>query len=92
MSNKTSDKKVANIEIIENFIFELKTFGMNKDSLEIAHELEKILAEREQKDKRIQELEVKLKCAKGLYDDCCNCLLNSIPKQVVIDKMEENRL
>lgn len=57
MSNKTSDKKVANIEIIENFIFELKTFGMNKDSLEIAHELEKILAEREQKDKRIKELE-----------------------------------
>ena len=57
----------------------------------MAYEILHLLAEREQKDKRIQELEVKLKCAKGLYDDCCNCLLNSIPKQVVIDKMEENK-
>ena len=37
--------------------------------------LERVLAEREQKDKRIQELEKELE--------------NNIPKQTVIDKMEE---
>ena len=30
MSNKTSDKNVANIEVIEGFIIELKDFGLNK--------------------------------------------------------------
>ena len=45
MSNKTSDENVANIEIIENFIFELKSFGLNKDTLEVANELEKLLSD-----------------------------------------------
>lgn len=45
MSNKTSDKNVANIEIIENFIFELKSFGLNKDTLEVANELENLLSD-----------------------------------------------
>ena len=44
MSNKTSDN-VANIEIIENFIFELKSFGLNKDTLEVANELENLLSD-----------------------------------------------
>lgn len=46
----------------------------------------------EQKDKRIQELEAKLKCSKHLYDDCCKCLLDSIPKQVVIDLIENETI
>ena len=45
MSNKTSDNNVANIEIIENFIFELKSFGLNKDTLEVANELENLLSD-----------------------------------------------
>lgn len=45
MNNKTSDKNVANIEIIENFIFELKSFGLNKDTLEVANELENLLSD-----------------------------------------------
>ena len=85
MSNKTSDKNVANIEVIEDFILELKSFGLNKDTLEVANELENILAEREQDKKRIQELEADLYSSNEIIAD----LTDSIPKQVVIDKMEE---
>ena len=92
MNNKTSDENVVNIEVIEDFILELKDFELNKNTLEVANALEDILAEREQKDKRIQELEIKLKCAKGLYDDCCKCLVDSIPKQVVIDAINKHKL
>ena len=60
----------------------------NVDEIAFCNALENILAEREQKDKQIQELEVKLKCAKGLYDDCCKCLVDSIPTQVVIDELK----
>lgn len=48
MSNKTSDKNVANIEVIKDFILELKEFELNKDTLEVANALEDLLAEREQ--------------------------------------------
>ena len=110
MSNKTSDKNVANVEedvkVLKDLMKELKlekqTALHNNEYGEYITEcdvldlydmqilaLQHILAEREQKDKRIQELEIKLKCAKGLYDDCCKCLVDSIPKQVVIDKIEE---
>ena len=85
MSNKTSDKNVANIEVIEDFILELKSFGLNKDTLEVANELENILAEREQDKKRIQELEADLYSSNEIIAD----LTDSIPKQVVIDKVEE---
>lgn len=96
MSNKGTD---INVGIIEEYVKILNKFCEYENAVvltdnaleEVQDSIENILAEREQKDKRIQELEVKLKCAKGLYDDCCNCLLNSIPKQVVIDKMEENK-
>lgn len=54
-------------------------------SLECVHLEEQL----EIANSRIQELEIKLKCTKDLYDDCCKCLLNSIPKQVVIDKIKE---
>ena len=45
MSNKTSDKNVANVEVIEDFILELKSFGLNKDTLEVANELENLLSD-----------------------------------------------
>ena len=85
MSNKTSDKNVANIEVIEDFILELKDFELNKNTLEVANALEDILAEREQDKKRIQELEADLYSSNEIIAD----LTDSIPKQVVIDKMEE---
>lgn len=131
MINKGSDKNVANIEVIEDFILELKSFGLNKDTLEVANELENLLAEREQmlrekqddkqdiKDfqnalneenlrcanyaiennelkKRIQELEEQVKMLDEAYTGTIkeskkwfDIAHNSIPKQVVIDKMEE---
>ena len=83
--NKTSDKNVANIEVIEDFILELKDFELNKNTLEVANALEDILAEREQDKKRIQELEADLYSSNEIIAD----LTDSIPKQVVIDKIKE---
>ena len=95
MSNKTSDKNVGSIEddvkILNNFCEFEDAVVLTDYALTLVQEaIKHILAEREQKDKRIQELEIKLKCAKGLYDDCCKCLVDSIPKQVVIDKIKDN--
>lgn len=42
-----------------------------------------------EKDKRIKELEEKNRHLKYLYDDCCKCLLDTIEKQKVKDKIEE---
>ena len=89
----------------------------NVDEIAFCNAIENILAEREQKDKRIQELEeeneelleVKISCSavniienlqkenkskQKAYDDCyCEYKkykqFESIPKQVVIDKMDE---
>ena len=56
--------KDSNIEIIENFINEIKDFELNKDTVEIVNALEDILAERKQDKARIGELEseVQHKC------------------------------
>ena len=51
--------------------------------------IENILSEREQDKKRIEELEEKNKHLKYVYDDCCKCLLDTIEKQKVKDKIEE---
>lgn len=40
---------------------------------------------------KIKELEEKNKHLKYLYDDCCKCLLDTIEKQKVKDKIEELR-
>lgn len=57
------EKLKANAPIIANidkdFFFELVDY---------------LLAEREDTRKKIQELEIKFKCAKDLYNDCCKCL------------------
>ena len=89
MSNKTSNENVANVEVIKNFILELKEFELNRDTLEVTNALEELLAEREQKDKRIQELEEALLKVKEKNTTLFITCRNSIPKQVVIDKMKE---
>ena len=85
MSNKTSDKNVANVEVIEDFILDLKSFGLNKDTLEVANAVENILAEREQDKKRIKELEADLYSANEIISD----LTDSIPKQKVKEGLED---
>ena len=104
MSNKTS-YNVTNIEVIENFILELKSFGLNKDTLEVAHELENLLVEREQDKRRIKELEEEkamLKKASNIakevnIEDVTEIMnksyeefmSNYIPKQAVIEALED---
>lgn len=86
MSNKTSDKNVANIE---ELIQEYKTYndldGIQDLSIYI-NALENILAEREQDKKRIQELEVledDLKDKRIVYADTPEFEEKFIPKQKV---------
>ena len=90
MSNKTSDKNVGSIEDDVKRCNELiKVEHANwigiSNQLAISH----ILAEREQDKKRIQELEAKNKYLESLSKCQHGCLLNSIPKQAVIDKINE---
>ena len=80
MSNKTSDKNVATEEDLE-VLNEVLLHNRETEQVRIA--IEHILAEREQKDKRIQELEEENYVQKiQIYE-------NYIPKQDVIDKIEE---
>ena len=92
MSNKTSDKNVAKIEDDVNelkSIMNLRTESgfaySQKNTLKLQKSIRNVLAEREQDKKRIQELEADLYSSNEIIAD----LTDSIPKQVVIDKMEE---
>ena len=90
MSNKTSDKNVGSIEDDVKRCNELiKVEHANwigiSNQLAISH----ILAEREQKDKQIKELEEALLKVKDKNTTLFITCRNSIPMQVVIDKMEE---
>ena len=109
MSNKTSDKNVANEEITNNknkytYIKKVaerivneyrekykdeKFYPEPSEQTCMAYEILHLLAEREQKDKRIQELEEALLKVKDKNTTLFITCRNSIPKQVVIDKMEE---
>ena len=107
MSNKTSDKNVANIEedvkILEEFAEICKAGLACYDQTREGKALEHILAEREQDKARIKELEEELRKYKSLdyifkiqneenYVDMKKIYfewLDSIPKQVVIDKANE---
>lgn len=100
MSNKTSDKNVANIEddvrLIKRYLEDssykesdsdfFKNGGWEIIDLEIPRAIENILAEREQDKKRIQELEEERDHWHGCF---VVAMENSIPKQVVIDKVNE---
>ena len=87
MSNKTSDKNVGNdIRILEKFCEYEDAVVLTDNALEeVQDAMQNILAEREQDKKRIQELEADLYSSNEIIAD----LTDSIPKQVVIDKMEE---
>lgn len=89
MSNKTSDKNVANIEIVIKDCREhLKIYGEAFITASELDRIENVLAEREQDKKRIQELEEELEKANKQLDlDYVD--ENYIPKQVIIDKVNE---
>lgn len=119
MINKTSDKNVGSIEDLKEYEINLsqkQSIELLKDTLnkfEIRGEqlcllkiaIKNILAEREQKDKRIQELEEEkamLKRASNIAKEvniedvtdvinksCKEFMSNYIPKQAVIDKIKE---
>lgn len=75
------------IKFIEEMIKEYKTFGdLHNPDFEDTDRIYKAL---ENMLKRIKELEQKNKHLKYLYDDCCKCLLDTIEKQKVKDKIEE---
>lgn len=63
--------------------------GWDEKTIDCINAIEHILAEREADKKRIKELEQKNELLKYLYDDCCKCLLDTIEKQKVKDKIEE---
>ena len=82
MSNIEED-----IKFIEEMIKEYKTFGdLHNPDYEDTDRIYKAL---ENMLKRIKELEQKNGYLKYLYDDCCKCLLDTIEKQKVKDKIEE---
>ena len=97
MSNKTSDKNVGSIEddvkILNNFCEFEDAVVLTDYALTLVQEaIINILAEREQKDKRIQELEEQVKTLDEAYTGVIkeskkwfDIAHNSIPKQVVID-------
>ena len=103
MSNKTSDKNVANIEDDVNelkSIMNLRTESgfaySQKNTLKLQKSIRNVLAEREQDKKRIQELEEEnevwdRKFCK-LQDTYFKLSDNSIPKQVVIDLIKNETI
>ena len=100
MSNKTSDKNVANIEIVIKDCREhLKLYGEAFITASELDRIENILAELEQKDKRIKELEDENKKFKvgfnqqvEILNNTIKELNNSIPKQVVIDLIKNETI
>ena len=100
MSNKTSDKNVGSIKRLKQMVEIIPTcdfpkFQMDYDNaLLFANDIENILAEREQKDKRIQELEAKLldmiQGTEIINKETPEYVKeNYIPIQVVKDKIKE---
>ena len=91
MSNKTSDKNVANIE---ELIQEYKTYndldGIQDLSIYV-NALEHILAEREQKDKRIKELEEYISIAPNLDEMTATKYINIQREAYIRGKAEEQQ-
>lgn len=97
MSNKTSDKNVANIERLNNFANMTFLYGhrvnLNVSGLKgVQQDIKNVLAELEQKDKRIKELEEenRIYVLEGSPVSLEIYIKeNYIPKQVVKDKIKE---
>ena len=92
--------KDSNIEIIEDFIHQIKDFELNKDVVEIVNALEDILEEREADKKKIAKLQEKLLdmiegteiIKKETTKETVEYIKeNYIPVQKVKDKIEENK-
>lgn len=92
MSNKTSDKEVASLEIVIKDCREhLKIYGEAFITASELDRIENVLAEREQKDERIKELEEELEKANRQLDlDYVE--ENFIPKQKVKGKLKELKI
>ena len=103
MSNKIGDENIEDaVELVKRYLKNsaykesesnfFKNGGWEMVDLEIPKAMANILAEREQKDKRIQELEEENRIF-ALEGSKVRLELyikeNYIPKQAVIDKMEE---
>ena len=93
MSNKTSDKNVANIEDDVNelkSIMNLRTESgfaySQKNTLKLQKSIRNVLAEREQDKKRIQELEKERDHWHGCF---IVAMENSIAKEKVIEAFED---
>ena len=102
------DKDIKNIKQYINLVLdkgycdcnELNVISTGKycdGSKNVAYSMQNILAEREQKDKRIKELEEQVKTLDEAYTGTIkeskkwfDIAHNSIPKQVVIDTINEN--
>ena len=83
------------IQIIQDFIDEIRNFELNKDTIEITNALEDILAEREADKKKIKELEVledDLKDKRVVYIDTPEFAENYIPIQKVKDVIKDIKL
>ena len=79
---------MGNIDTVQDFINEMRSFGLNKDTIEIANTLEDILSEREVDKKRIKELEEALLKVKEKNIKLFINSKNSIPVQKVKDKIK----
>ena len=55
----------------------------------LIEEYKKLLAEREEDKKRIKELEKTNKILKEMYNDCCICLVESIERKKVKEKIKD---
>ena len=88
MSNKTSDENVASVEIVIKDCREhLKIYGEAFITASELDRIENVLAEREQKDERIKELEEELaEFNKQLDLDYVD--ENFIPRQVLKDEID----
>lgn len=84
---------MSNIEIIQDFIEEMRSFELSKDTVEIVNALEDILAELEQDKKRIKELEQENKTLKNFTSAIFNGNIEKefIRVQKVKDKIEDLR-
>ena len=90
MSNKIGDKNVANdIKILKKFCEYEEAVVLTDNALEeVQDAMQNILAEREQKDKRIQELEEERDHWHGCF---IVAMENSIAKEKVKDILQNNR-
>ena len=74
---------MSNIEIIQDFIEEMRSFELSKDTVEIVNALEDILAELEQDKKRIKKIEEEnKKYIVQLTDEQYRNLVDVIRKEV----------